>query len=532
MGGELFQIFLYRPKGCLMKRELTMDFAHSGGKPLSCHSPDSNPKRTRLRLAFAGGLTLLLGTGLATAENWNLPYARPAAYNFSSFYSPSLNSYLTTKPDYFKAELQKAWVYYKANFINSNGLVNHKRLENGSQVGANEAVSEGQGYGTLLAVLMNDQPTFNKIFEAANANMWDNGHKSYYYWNLPARSAGAATDADLDMGLALVFADELQKAKLWTTYSSGGVTYNSRAMDIIRSIKANMTSGNYLLPGDNWGGDGINNLNPSYFCTAWLKVFDAYQKEVDFTPVIANCYAVLAKTPRYSFGQAPDWCNTSGAQSSQGGGKTEQGLGMLSDGIRTPYRIAMDAIWFNDDRAIAYCKNTKKTLTEYNNANSRILASQMALYGKSGQPTPESQGSFDNVAMWTTGALGSKDVEFTQKITSTNIIALISGTPADFFGDVALQDDKYYYKQSLGMLGFAAIGGQFPNIQADAKLPVSVAPILTASKVKVLLHGRGSATPVWLSPEGVPSPPGARDNGVNTASFYLNALGQLALPLH
>ncbi|MEO6039496.1 MAG: glycosyl hydrolase family 8 [Saprospiraceae bacterium] len=513
-----------------------MDHANSSGKPLSQPSLDAKSRRIRWSgSGFACGLCLWLGTGLATAENWNLPYARPATYNFSSLYAPLLSAYLTsTKPDYFKAELVKAWTFYKANFISANGLVNHKRLENGAQIGANEAVSEGQGYGTLLAVLMNDQATFNKIFEAANANMWDAGHKSYYYWNIKSgsKSEGAATDADLDIGLALVFADELQKAKLWTAYSSGGVTYNSRAMEIIKSIKANMTSSdNYLLPGDKWASDGVNNLNPSYFCTAWLKVFNAYQKEVDFTAVIANCYAVLAKTPRYSFGQAPDWCNTSGGQSSQGGSKAEQGLGMLSDAIRTPYRIAMDALWFNDERAIAYCKNVKRTLTEYNNANSKVLAAQMALYSKSGVATVESQGSFDNVAMWTCGALGSKDTEFTQKVVSTNTVALIAGSASDFFGDVSLQDDKFYFKQSLAMLGFAAIGGQFPNIQADVKLPVSVVPGLTASKAKVSLHGIRTATPVWLTQEGVPSTSATSAYSPKTEGFYRNALGQLAPPL-
>jgi endo-1,4-beta-D-glucanase Y len=140
----------------------------------------------------------------------------------------------------------------------------------------------------LISVLMNDQPTFNKIFEAANSQLWDGGKKSYK-WVLNG-SSGAATDADLDIGLALVFADELVKAKAWQTYS-GSVSYNARAMDVIRSIKNNMTKQNFLLPGDTWGDDGINNQNPSYFATAWLKIFNKYQSEVDFTAVIDNCYA-------------------------------------------------------------------------------------------------------------------------------------------------------------------------------------------------------------------------------------------------
>jgi endo-1,4-beta-D-glucanase Y len=366
---------------------------------------------------------------------------------------------------------------------------------NGSQIGANEAVSEGQGYGMLLAVLNNDQPTFNKVFEAANSKMWDNGRQSYFKWSLPNGSLGAATDADLDIGLALVFADVLEKGGFWSKYS-GSVSYGTRALEVIKSIRKNMTASDYLLPGDNWGGDGVNNLNPSYFATAWLKVFNAYQKEVDFTPVINSCYTVLAKVPRYSSGIVPDWCNSSGQQSSQGGSKTYSGMGMLSDGIRTPWRIAMDALWFNESRAITYCKNTMKTLTQYANANSRLLAAQMGQYDNTGKIVAETAGSFADVAMWTTAVLGAKDNAYTKPAMKLTLLGLITGNSANYFGDQSLQDDKFYYKQSISMLGFAAIGGQFPNVFSDEK--VKVVPILSGKPGKQ--SGKSLPTLTW-SPE-------------------------------
>jgi hypothetical protein len=296
----------------------------------------------------------------------------------------------------------------------------------------------------------------------------------------------------------------LQKAKFWQPYNKGGITYNSRAMEMIHSIRDHMTSQDYLLPGDGWGGDAINNLNPSYFAPAWFKVFNAYQTEVNWTPVIDKCYQVLAKVPRYSVGQAPDWCNTSGGQASQGGSKPEQGLGMLSDGIRVPYRIGMDAIWFKEPRAIAYCKNTKGTLTEYNNANVKLFAAQMAEYTKSGTSTTESRGSFDNVAMWMTAVLGSGDATFTQKGTDSQLFSQIVGTGSTYFGTNELQDDKFYYKQSIAMLGFAALGGQFPNVQADPKTAVSIQPLTKAepaNKAMQAMFQDGSRG--WITTIGV-----------------------------
>ncbi|MBD3345720.1 MAG: hypothetical protein GF401_11725 [Chitinivibrionales bacterium] len=434
-------------------------------------------------------ILVLAGVTLSQA-NWNLPYSRPAAYDYSLYYSPELNDHLDGNPDFFKSEIAKGWTYYKSTFLMSNGLVNHQRLENNSLTGQNEAVSEGQGYGMILALLNNDQETFNTIFEAANTHMWNDSRQSYFIWNYPAGAQGAATDADLDIGIALVFADELQKKGLWESYSKNSVTYGSRALEIIKSIKANMTQDDYLLPGDNWGGDGTNNLNPSYFATAWLKVFNAYQNEVDFTPVIDKCYQVLNKMPRYDYGQAANWITPSGGNASFG----DRSMG--PDAIRTPWRIAMDALWFNDPRAIAYCKNSKGTLTEYNNTTSiNYMIAQMALYTESGQAVLESKGLCDNVAMWSCAILGSKDIGYSSKGLHPKVMGKIVGTSRDFFGSSSLQDEKYYYKQSLALLGFAAVGGQFPNIYADMQgsieppEPVTLVSALSANTTEATFPG-------------------------------------------
>ncbi|MBD3392564.1 MAG: hypothetical protein GF410_11145, partial [Chitinivibrionales bacterium] len=414
---------------------------------------------------------------------WNLPYQQPATYDYSSYYEDALATHVAANPDYFAQELATAWDYYKANYIMSNGLVNHMRLDpNTNQViGTDHAVSEGQGYGMLLALLNNDQTTFNSIFEAANQYMWNTGSKSYYQWCWPGCGSGAATDADLDIGLALVFADKLQSEGLWQSYDQGGVTYHSRAMEIIRSIRNSMcTTDGYLLPGDSWGGDGINNLNPSYFATAWLKVFDEYQSEVSFDAVIDKCYSVLSNTGNYSKGQAPDWCNSSG-------GQTGKNYGMSNDGIRTPWRIAMDALWFNDARAKEFCYNSRNTITEYDNSDKRYQLAQMGLYESNGSTMIQQSNRCDAIAMWACGILGSQNIAYTTEGLNTFVIAAIVGT-RDYMGDGGMSDHKFYFKQSIAMLGFAAIAGQFPNMLADSfepADPVQLTTPLAASKQSV-----------------------------------------------
>ncbi len=474
-------------------------------------------------------LAVCAGLAVGQEQPWNLPYIRPAAYDYTQYYSPSLNNYLSLiAPDYFKKTMDSAWSYYKANFMMSNGLINQRTYSNGTVSNTNVAVSEGQGYGMIFSVLMNDQTTFNKIFEAANTYMWSDAHKSYYIWSYPSGAQGAATDADLDIGLALVFADALQGAGLWQTYNKNGITYHSRAMDVIVSIHDNMVAQNYLLPGDSWGSDGVNNLNPSYFATAWLKVFDAYQTQVSFTSVIDNCYAVLAKMPRYSKGQAVDWCTPSGGQASQAGGKTDQGLGMLSDAIRTPYRIAMDALWFKDSRAIAYCENSKGTLTQYTNSNIILMAAQMAQYDNNGNAIASTSGDLENVAMWSAGVLGSLDTAYTRRATNSSVLAIISGN-GPFLGSQSLQDQEFYYDQSLGMLGFAVLGGQFPNVLADQKTAISAVHFIQP----VAQNGHSDragfdGSTVWLTPEGYPAVPGSASHQTLPTLRIYNLLGRAA----
>jgi endo-1,4-beta-D-glucanase Y len=428
---------------------------------------------------------LISSMGLFAA--WNLPYPQPAKWDYSSHYADDIKLMVTNNPTYFKDKMATKWNYFKTTFIMSNGLVNHSKFDGSAVTGTNEAVSEGQGYGMLLAVLNNDQATFNKIFQAANQYLWNSGKKSYYCWewkNGSCAQSGAASDADLDIGLALVFADKLVIEKYWTAFSNPD--YKTRALEIIRSIRTNMCDGSgYLLAGDNWSGNSPQ--NPSYYAVAWMKVFNAYCKangvnDIDYTQVVSRCYEVLAKCPRYNKGQAPDWCNTSG-------GNVGKSYGMGPDGIRTPWRIAMDALWFNESRAITYCNNIKNTLTQYSNSNTGPLILQMGEYSDQGTVVAETY-RCNQIGLWMCGALGSSDAAFKKGVFRQNVLLEMQGSYASF-GSPTYSDDKFYYKQATAGLAYMAFSGQFPNVWEDTfveTLPVASKPV-AARNIKVIVSG-------------------------------------------
>src|SRR6185369_13802109 len=106
------------------------------------------------------------------------------------------------------ADPQATWMTYKTAFIVSGGgnTLRVQRPEN-----SNDTVSEGIAYGMLMAVFMNDKPTFDGLWAFAVARPDDKGLMNWHYGSngtVASGGTGAATDADEDMAFALVMADK------------------------------------------------------------------------------------------------------------------------------------------------------------------------------------------------------------------------------------------------------------------------------------------------------------------------------------
>jgi hypothetical protein len=187
--------------------------------------------------------------------------------------------------------------------------------------------------------------------------------------------------------------------------------------------------------------------------------------------VATTCYSVLkARSAQYAKGQAPDWCTSSGGQASApASGQTYAGLGMTDDAIRTPWRICMDALWFDNADAKAFGSNSRNTLTQWaavTPTNQTLLTQYMGQYTNTQSVISATAGSFHFIAMWLCSAIGSKDAAYAKQCINGTLLQRIAGQ-TDCFGDKAMSDQYYYYNQSIAMLGFAAITGMFPNVLSD-----------------------------------------------------------------
>jgi len=266
-----------------------------------------------------------------------------------------------------------------------------------------DTVSEGMAYGMLLAVYFNDRVTFDKLYAYVLKHSVpedDNGNPVYLmhwkvnkygvnisefripvphdkpymklsdfnkpeeqreYTDKPAnttdyvqaatwdRQLGSATDADLDIAIALIFA-----SNKWNNSEYPGLTskpkYNYReyAAKTVRDIlyyditdkkglaRTRGTSEAYVSNGSirEWGKKSC--WNPSYFTPAWFRIFKSFiinnkKSEINqyFTTqdetvnpdffiqtcdsVLTTMYAEMKKidTQTNHSGLYPDWCDTS-----------------------------------------------------------------------------------------------------------------------------------------------------------------------------------------------------------------------------
>ena len=243
---------------------------------------------------------------------------------------------------------------YRQNPNSEGGLICRPKSET-----PYDAVSEGIGYGMLLALYSDDQETFDLIYNAGK----EFGLNFCEGWRKPAdggnTESGSATDADEDIALALIFADKLQKKGKW---ESSSINYANDAQSAINCVWGSMNQpgkvSGLLCPGNGW----CPGYNLGYFAPAWYRIFKDFDsnKSRDWQKAINESYNLIEhnKNPGYSIGMVPDWSQSDG---SPGGGSYNVYLGgkaFFKDAIRVLWRVANDAIWFNEPRAKTFLTNS------------------------------------------------------------------------------------------------------------------------------------------------------------------------------
>lgn len=283
--------------------------------------------------SFAMTLMLTAGVALA-APQYPFPYnadyphgIRPTLKSTTNadiqgVYEEWLKSYYTECPDGQKARIK--WVDPAA-------------AARGCSESGNCTVSEGIGYGMLILVYMdntqnNNQAKFDKLFKYYNSYLDNKGLMKWIVEGCNgAKQDGAATDAEMDVILALLMASKQWKSD----------TYLSAAKQLLSKVwDAEVDQGQKLLkPGSQFASP----YNPSYFAVGALRIFQSVDPSHDWKGVADNSLALIRKNQNPTTGLMSDWCSAGGQPQEHGG----SGTGKFGyDAARTPWRVALDYLWF------------------------------------------------------------------------------------------------------------------------------------------------------------------------------------------
>lgn len=373
-------------------------------------------------------LFLIVVLPLLSKIVYSFPYNETYPYGFSSAAKnqQAANEFLIQE-----------WEDWKRNFVTQDGASGYKRVQRDASTNY-DTVSEGLGYGLLFSVYFDDRQLFDALYNYVKLYLNNNGLMCWHIdasGNVTAHDGGygAATDADEDIALALIFAH-----KMWG--SDGQVNYEQEAKYFVNNLyNYCVENSTYVLkPGDSWGGSNVT--NPSYFSPSWYKIFADFTGNNDWLRVADKCYEIVENVKNYNSntGLVPDWCQANGNQASG------QGYDYSYDATRYPWRTAIDYSWFGDERAKV---NVDLITRFFSNIGANNIVDGYTITGSI-------VGSYHNasfVSMVAAGSMTGYDLRFAQELYEENKSVKDSGSYS-------------YYGNCLRLLSLLYITGNFPNL--------------------------------------------------------------------
>ncbi len=247
--------------------------------------------------------------------------------------------------------LRRSWETYRRDFI-EDGRV--RDLSAGGRT-----TSEGQAYALLRSVYMDDRSTFDAVWQwtVANLQTRDDALLSWLFDDDRVVDAASASDADQDAALALLFA-----SRRWDEPA-----YEREALRILADIWAHETvevAGRRTLVAGDWAtgeSASVDNqviINPSYFAPYAARIFAEADPSHPWMEIVDSSYDVLGRIAASDAlggtrGMVPDWAALDPAT----GEVRPADLGdretttFSFDASRVPTRLALDWLWFKDERA-------------------------------------------------------------------------------------------------------------------------------------------------------------------------------------
>jgi len=383
-----------------------------------------------LRLYFSLFVLLPISIAAQTAQI-NTPTGATVPFNSNASYSYGIMpTNLPTTGTYTKStDAANAYSTWVTNYVKNCGgsPVQYRVLfDDGSST-----VSEGIGYGMLIAAYAADKTMFDGFYSYYKANVDANGLMNWKMSGCTGTSGtNAASDADEDAAMALTIA-----ACQWPSATSP-YTYITEATNLITAINkcevdTKTSPANQLSNGDGWitcNTNGNTCRNPSYQAPAYYKYFGSYVASLStqWANTVNAAYTLINANRNATTGLVSDWCDQNGITNSCNGSSA----GTYGyDACRHPWRMAVDMIWNNDANASLQCN---KIATYVNGIGAATIAGPVAQTGGTG--TTHNATFVSTFAAGIVGATPAATYQTIMNAMYTQTVATTDALPA-YFGN-------------------------------------------------------------------------------------------------
>ena len=338
-------------------------------------------------------------------------------------------------------------------------------------------VSEGIAYGMLIYVYMANSTNtqcrdhFDKLY--AYYQEFANYH-GFMNWKVrdfsSVTGSGGATDADLDVALALCLA-----AKQWG--SSTNYDYAEEAEKMCAAIYQYEVASKYckdktlkvFKPGDGWDNYG----NPCYFTVASVGVFKQAQEELKFSSTNTKDWGTVYDDAHHYLeisqknGVWPNWSSWSGNLGTNNDGEADY-FGW--DACRVPWRIAWDYVWYGNSSSKSMLSNTIALLKAKSWESAPSEVGFMKGLGGSGYSSIYTSQYAGNVS-WTGSIAGAF---MTNSSYQSNLDT--------YYNNIKYTNGSAYYAQTLQVLYMLLLSGNAANFYDCEGGTTPVNPKVTAAE--------------------------------------------------
>lgn len=221
---------------------------------------------------------------------------------------------------------------------------------NGSKLNGVCTVSEGIGYGMLIAFFQDEEEVFRKLWKyskyrqgAAGTNYLMNWKFRTFVYGANSDGSGSATDADLDVATALILG-----YRKWHDQEM-----LANALQIAGEIweKEIRENNKLIMPGNTPMWINADSYNPSYFSPVAFRLFAEYDQGHNWNSVLDANYNWMENISARG-NLVPDWANAEGVPAVPPNNSAPSTYKQYYyESVRVPWRLAWDQAWYGEQRA-------------------------------------------------------------------------------------------------------------------------------------------------------------------------------------